>query len=68
MKKNIGTIDRLLRLLVGVIIGILYVTNAISGALGIAALVLGIIFIATSVVSICPIYLVLGLNTCSKDK
>lgn len=63
MKKNMGTIDRVLRVTVAVIIGILYLTGQISG---IAAIVLGaiaVIFVATSIVSTCPLYMPLGINT-----
>ncbi len=63
MKKNIGSIDRIIRVVVALIIVVLYFTNIISGMLAIVLLILGGIFVLTSLVSVCPIYLALGLNT-----
>jgi hypothetical protein len=63
MKKNMGTIDRAIRILVAVVVVILYFTNVISGTLGIILLALAAIFVVTSIVSICPLYMLLGLNT-----
>jgi hypothetical protein len=68
MKKNMGTIDRVLRVLVAVVIAILYFTNTIHGGLGIGLLVLAAIFLLTSFVSFCPLYLPFGLNTDKKAK
>ncbi|MBS1946313.1 MAG: DUF2892 domain-containing protein [Bacteroidetes bacterium] len=63
MKKNMGNADRMIRLLAAVVIAILYYTNTINGAVGIALLVIAAIFILTSLVSFCPVYTFLGLNT-----
>ena len=64
MKKNMGSIDKLVRIIIAVIIAILYFTNVIPGTLGIILLVLATIFVLTSLVSFCPIYTVFGLSTC----
>lgn len=61
--KNMGTIDRIIRVLVAIIIAILYYTNVISGTLAIILLVLGGIFLLTSLVSICPLYLPFRIKT-----
>jgi hypothetical protein len=63
MKRNIGTIDRIMRIVTAVVIAVLFYTNVLTGTLGIVLLALAIIFAVTSLISICPIYLVLGLNT-----
>ena len=63
MKKNMGTIDRVLRVTVAVIIGILYLTGQISGLAAIVLGVIDVIFVATSLVSACPLYVPLGINT-----
>jgi Protein of unknown function (DUF2892) len=66
MKQNMGSIDRALRVLVAVVVGILYFTDQITG---VAAIILGIfavIFILTSVVGFCPLYLPLKLSTIKK--
>ena len=67
MKKNVGTVDKVIRLLVAVTVVILYFTNVISGTLGIILLVLSAVLVVTSIVSICPIWLALGLSTKKKE-
>lgn len=64
MKKNMGTADRIIRLLVAALIAILYFTNVITGTLGIVLLVVGAVFLLTSFVSFCPLYAPFGLSTC----
>ncbi|RMG75688.1 MAG: DUF2892 domain-containing protein [Bacteroidetes bacterium] len=64
MKKNMGTIDRIVRVLIAVVVGVLFFTEVITGTLAIVLGVLAIIFVATSLVSFCPLYLPFGLSTC----
>ena len=66
MKANMGTTDRIIRLLAAALITALYFTNVISGTLGIIALVFAAVFLLTSAMSFCPLYLPFGINTCSK--
>lgn len=66
MKKNLGTADKIIRVLVAVIIAILYFTGVVTGTLGIILMVLSIVFVLTSLVSVCPIYLALGLSSAKK--
>ena len=68
MKPNMGSTDRIIRIALAIVISILYVTGAVSGTLGIVLLVLGGMFVLTSVVSFCPLYTVLGMNTCAVKK
>lgn len=68
MKKNMGNIDRIIRILVAIIIAVLFFTNVISGTLGIVLLVLAGVFVLTSLISFCPLYTLVGINTCPKDK
>lgn len=66
MKKNMGSADRISRIVFAIIIGVLYYTKAIEGT---AALVLGalaIIFVLTSLISFCPLYVPFGFSTCKK--
>lgn len=65
MKKNMGSADRIVRLLAAVIIAVLYYGGYISGTLGIVLLVVAVVFALTSFVSFCPAYLPFGINTCS---
>ncbi len=67
MKKNMGSIDRILRVVVAVVIGVLYFTNVISGTVAIVLAVLGVVFILTSLVSTCPLYMPFGLSTRRSD-
>lgn len=68
MKKNMGNIDKIIRILVAIVIAVLFFTNVISGTLGIVLLVLAGVFVLTSVISFCPLYTLVGINTCPKDK
>jgi CBS-domain-containing membrane protein len=68
MKRNMGTTDRIIRVLVAVVIGVLYYTQIISGTIGIALLVVASIFLLTSVVSFCPLYAPFGISTCPNKK
>jgi hypothetical protein len=63
-----GTADKVIRILVAIVIAILFFTNVISGTLGIVLLVLAAIFLLTSVVSFCPLYLPFGINTGKKGE
>jgi hypothetical protein len=67
MKKNMGTVDKVIRIMVAVVVVILYFTKVISGTLGIILLALSAIFVVTSFLSFCPIYLPFGLSTRKKE-
>lgn len=67
MKKNMGMADKVIRIIIAAVIAALYFTNIISGTLGIILLILGGIFVLTSLVSICPLYAPFGLSTRSKE-
>ena len=58
-----GTIDKVIRILVAVVIAVLFFTHKISGTLGIILIVLAAIFVVTSIFSFCPAYLPFGINT-----
>lgn len=66
MKKNVGNADRIIRLLIAAAIAVLYFTNIITGTVGLILLVIAGIFVLTSLVGFCPIYTLLGVNTCPK--
>lgn len=66
MKKNMGSTDKTIRIIIAVVIAILYFTKAISGT---AAIILGIIALAlvlTSFMSFCPLYSLFNINTAKK--
>jgi hypothetical protein len=66
MKQNMGSIDRALRVLAVVVIAILYTTNQISGTATIILGIVAVVFLLTSVVAFCPLYLPLKLSTIKK--
>ena len=66
MKKNMGSTDKILRVLAAILVAVLYYTRTISGTLAIVLGALAIIFIVTSLISFCPLYLPFGINTGKK--
>ena len=68
MKKNMGTIDKAVRILAAVVIAILYFMGIITGTTAIILLVIAAIFILTSFMSFCPLYAPFGISTIKKDK
>lgn len=68
MKKNMGSFDRVTRIVIAVIIGFLYFGGILTGTIGIILLVLAGIFLLTSFVSFCPLYTLLGINTCPRPR
>ncbi len=68
MKKNMGTADKVIRILVAIVIAGLYFANQISGTAAIILLILAGIFILTSFISFCPIYALFGISSKKKSK
>lgn len=69
MKKNMGSADRIIRIIIAAIVAFLYFTGTINGTLGIVLLVLAGVFVLTSLISFCPLYAPFGIKTCPmKDK
>jgi len=68
MKKNIGTVDRVIRILVAVAVVALFFANIISGTMALILLALSVIFVVTSIISICPIYSFMRLSTLKENK
>ena len=64
MKKNMGTADRIIRIILAVIMGVLYFNHMVTGTLGTVLLILAVVFLLTSLVSFCPLYALVGLKTC----
>lgn len=67
MKKNMGNTDRIVRTLLAIIAVALYLTETVPGTLGIILIVLAAVFLLTSLVSFCPLYLPFGLSTRKKN-
>lgn len=68
MKANMGGTDRIIRILIAVVAAVLYFTGTISETVGIVAMVIAGIFLLTSLISFCPLYTLLGINTCTLKK
>jgi hypothetical protein len=68
MKANMGTTDRIIRLLLAAVLATLFFTETVSGTMGIVLLVLAIVFTLTSFVSFCPLYAPFGISTCTTKK
>jgi fatty acid desaturase len=67
MKKNMGTIDRALRVVAALAVGVLWYLGVISGTVAIVLGVLAVVFVLTSLISFCPLYLPFGLSTHGKE-
>mgnify|MGYP002785052057 CR=1 FL=1 len=66
MKKNMGIADRIIRIVLAAVFAYLYFSGTVTGTLGIVLVVLGAVFVLTSVISFCPLYTLVGLNTCPR--
>lgn len=66
MKKNMGNIDKAIRIIIALVIGVLAYAKVIEGTLAIVLLVLAVVFVATSLISFCPLYKPFGISTDKK--
>ena len=64
MKKNMGTVDRVVRVLAALVVGWLIFNGTIGGILAIVLGIFAVVFLLTSLVGSCPAYLPIGLSTC----
>lgn len=67
MKKNMGTIDRVVRILIALLVVVLYFTKVLTGTPAIILLVISGILVLTSIIGTCPLYLPFGLTTAKKE-
>jgi DUF2892 family protein len=68
MKKNMGTVDKVIRLILAAIFTTLYLTDIVPGTIGLVLLILSGVFVLTSLINFCPLYPLVGVNTCSKSE
>jgi uncharacterized RDD family membrane protein YckC len=66
MIKNVGYIDRIIRLLLAMLIIVLYYTDVISGTVALVIMIVMGILLITSFFSFCPLYYPFGINTKKK--
>jgi O-antigen/teichoic acid export membrane protein len=67
MKKNMGTLDRIIRVSLVILIAVLYFTNVISGTWAIILGVVALIFLLTSLIGVCPLYMPFDISTRKKS-
>lgn len=68
MKKNMGNMDRGIRVVIALALAGLYFTNVVTGTVAVALLVLAVVAVLTSTVGFCPIYKIFGTSTCPVEK
>ncbi len=64
MKKNMGSTDKIVRIILALIVVALYYFGVIEGTLAYVLLALAAIFVLTSLISFCPLYAPFGMSTC----
>ena len=67
MKKNVGTVDRFIRIIMAAVIAILLYSNSVTGTVGLVLLTISAVLLLTSLFGVCPLYSVVGVNTCSEE-
>ena len=68
MNRNVGKIDKIVRIVIAVILAALYFTNVVTGTLGIVFLVLAGVALLTALVNFCGLYAIFGLSSCPMKK
>jgi len=68
MIKNIGTVDKVLRILLAVIVAVLIITKVLTGAAAIILAIVAGMFLITSLLGFCGLYSLIGINTCKTRK
>jgi hypothetical protein len=63
MKKNMGTTDRVVRTFVAILLLILLFSGEITGTVGVILAIVAIVFLITSLVSFCPLYVPMKIST-----
>ena len=63
MKRNMSNLDRSIRVVLALVFAFLYFSGTVSGTVGVVLLVLGGVFLLTSLISFCPLYLPFKFST-----
>lgn len=67
LRKNVGTLDRILRFVIAAVIAVLGLAGILTGTLAVILAVLAVVFIVTGIVGVCPLYMLLGISTRKKQ-
>lgn len=68
MKKNMGTVDRIIRIILAVVVLVLYLTDQLSGLALIILGIIAVIFLLTSLIGFCPLYVPFKISTRKKSE
>lgn len=68
MKANVGTVDRSIRALAGIVLLACWPLGLLEGSIAIIAAVVGVVLLATAAIRWCPPYALLGINTGAREK
>lgn len=68
MKKNMGSTDKGIRVIIVVVLALLCYFNIVEGTFAYILMALAIVFLLTSFISFCPLYTPFGINTCKTKK
>ena len=68
MKQNMGTADRTIRIIMAIVVAILYFTNQITGTVATILGIFAIVFLVTSAIGFCPIYVPFKISTKKKEQ
>lgn len=66
MKCNMGSADRVIRVLIALILGALYLTDSVTGTIGVLFAILALVFLVTSALGFCPLYVPFKISTTRK--
>lgn len=68
MKKNVGAVDKVIRIIIAALLIILFFANVVHGTLGVIFLIVAAILLITAFISFCPLYVLFGISTCKKEE
>jgi len=66
-EKNVGMIDRVIRIILGIILLYLFVVNMVAAPWSYLVALIGLILLVTGIIGTCPLYSMLGMNTLGKN-
>lgn len=67
MKRNMGNVDRVIRIVLAAVVAVLYFANQLSLVAAVILGILAVVFLVTGTVGVCPLYLLFGISTKRKS-
>lgn len=65
-EKNVGTIDRVIRIILGLVLVMIFALNLVAPPWSYLVVLIGIIALATGILGTCGLYSLMGMNTTGK--